>query len=53
LCKKSFSDQTTLRRHSTVHTLEKPYNCSSCDKSFSRSEHLRKHIKVHTMKNLP
>ncbi|CAB4063156.1 Pair-rule protein odd-paired,Zinc finger protein ZIC 1,Zinc finger protein ZIC 4,Zinc finger protein ZIC 2,Zinc finger protein ZIC 2-A,Zinc finger protein ZIC 2-B,Zinc finger protein ZIC 5,Zinc finger protein ZIC 3 [Lepeophtheirus salmonis] len=37
------------RKHSHVHTSDKPYNCKvrGCDKSYTHPSSLRKHLKVH------
>ena len=37
-----------MKEHMTVHTGERPHQCTVCTKSFSRSSTLNRHIKLHT-----
>lgn len=48
ICAKSFLDLSHLRRHSVVHTGEKPFVCSVCQKGFSQSSSLKIHQRLHT-----
>ena len=43
VCRKSFSDAATLKRHVRVHVSERPYSCMVCFKGFADSGSLTKH----------
>lgn len=38
---------TNLKRHSRVHSRERPYVCSICNKSFTQKVHLMAHLIIH------
>ena len=44
ICNKQFRDTTALRRHSLVHSGERPHACKQCDKRFRRRDHLKSHV---------
>ncbi|KRT78351.1 zinc finger protein [Oryctes borbonicus] len=42
-CKKSFKWATDFKRHSLVHTGERPFKCEQCKLNFTRNSLLKKH----------
>jgi len=48
LCSRRFRRQEHLKRHyRSLHTHEKPFECSDCGKKFSRSDNLSQHQRTH------
>lgn len=45
VCFKSFRDNYKLKRHTVVHTKEKPFACLLCAGRFTQLESLRGHMK--------
>lgn len=39
---------SSLTRHMTTHSGDKPYSCSYCDYSATQKEHLERHMRRHT-----
>lgn len=48
-CGKRFKRMEHLKRHSQVHTQERPYQCpiEACGRAFGRSDNLAQHMKTH------
>ncbi|RKP28909.1 hypothetical protein METBISCDRAFT_1490, partial [Metschnikowia bicuspidata] len=47
-CSRRFKRQEHLKRHfRSLHTAEKPFDCTICQKKFSRTDNLNQHLKVH------
>nr|XP_033793458.1 zinc finger protein 888-like [Geotrypetes seraphini] len=51
LCTYVTSISGNLKRHTQIHTGEKPYRCRHCVKTFRTSHHLQRHKSVHLTKN--
>eukprot|EP01083_Nonionella_stella_P038479 104707_1 len=47
-CDKRFKTRSELKRHSVVHSDNRPYSCDQCDKRFITPYHLKVHRVVHS-----
>ena len=47
-CTKGFNSPKGLKRHSMVHTNERPFQCEFCASRFKSRIHLKTHTRVHT-----
>ena len=50
LCNKLFSQNTSLKTNSRIHSRRTPYNCLQCSKSFSQKLNLKTHFLIHSCK---
>ena len=52
-CDRRFANSSDRKKHSHVHTSDKPYNCRArgCEKSYTHPSSLRKHMKIHENEN--
>ena len=47
ICSASFSDFSSLNRHSRIHSGDKPYKCAVCSALFTRADNLKAHSIIH------
>ncbi|XP_075155318.1 uncharacterized protein LOC142228707 [Haematobia irritans] len=50
VCGKIFNCPSRLKRHSPVHSLDKPFSCEICKRRFSTSHYLKIHKNLHKFK---
>ena len=47
VCKKKFSNKSTLNCHIIIHTGDRPFGCDVCGKRFSDRSTRNKHLRIH------
>lgn len=47
VCIKPFPNQSSLNKHLTSHSEDRPFECSECFKKFKRIDHLNSHAMTH------
>ena len=49
-CPKKFKRKEDMKKHSFIHTNERPHKCTACDAKFKRRHHLENHLKtIHSL----
>ncbi len=46
-CEKTFRFKSDMKRHTIIHTKDRPYFCSTCKKNFKRPDALKNHKQTH------
>ena len=49
ICKKKFSQKSSLITHVRIHLGEMPYGCSKCEKWFTQISGRDQHLRIHHM----
>mmetsp|Transcript_11405 Transcript_11405/g.15783 ORF Transcript_11405/g.15783 Transcript_11405/m.15783 type:complete len:260 (+) Transcript_11405:27-806(+) len=52
-CSKMFRSRSEFRRHTRVHTGERPFPCSVCNARFKQKSHLKVHLRAHLKRQAP
>ncbi|CAD5226712.1 unnamed protein product [Bursaphelenchus xylophilus] len=47
-CDKTFSKQSSAKRHAYEHSGQRPYKCDMCPKAFKHKHHKAEHLRLHT-----
>lgn len=46
-CSKSFPTKGAVKKHETIHKVERKHTCTMCERNFARADHLKSHMRSH------
>jgi len=51
-CEKTFRFRSDMKRHTLIHTRDRPYICQTCKKEYKRPDALRNHMQTHNQNTI-